>query len=117
MGKYNREIFTVMTVTRSLKDELHNAKKDDESYSEYLQGHLDLKPVKEIELQELPKRQAKRLILAYVKEHHGTYNHEIVEALGIVPWQVHDILYELEREGKIHRLDKQSAPQGPEDIF
>ncbi|MEW5841019.1 MAG: FaeA/PapI family transcriptional regulator [Thermoproteota archaeon] len=114
VGKYNREKFTVITIDRSLKDELHNAKKDDESYSEYLKGHLELKSVEEIELQELPKRQAKKLILAYVKDHHGAYNRDVVEALKIVPWQVHDILHELEKEGKIHRLDKQ---QQQEDIF
>jgi hypothetical protein len=106
--KRNRNKLAVLRIDRSLKDAIDNAKSDNESYSDYLRAHLNLEPTEVIELFKLLKRKARRLILSYVKDHPGICNSEIVEALQIVPWQVSDILYELEKEGRIHTPDKQN---------
>jgi hypothetical protein len=105
-GQIQQGNVIVLTVTRALKIDVEKAKKDEETYDTYLRGHLELEPIEEIELQELPKRTAKKLILDYVKTHHGAPTSEIIENMRLVPWQVADILSELKKEGRIYKLDQ-----------
>jgi Mn-dependent DtxR family transcriptional regulator len=54
-----------------------------------------------IELRELGRKEAKKLIMNHIKENPGILTSQIVEDLRIVPWQVGEILEELKKENKV----------------